>query len=54
MPYAIEKVKGGYRVRNTETNEIHAKRTTMDKAKAQVRLLNMVEHGVKLSKEYIK
>jgi len=45
MPVKIKKVKGGYQVRTP--NEIHAKHTTKEKAEAQERLLNAVEHGFK-------
>ena len=43
MPVHIRKVKGGYRVRTP--NGVHAKRTTLKKARAQARLLNAVDHG---------
>lgn len=43
MPYKIEKCKecgcGTYKVINIKTGKIHAKHTTLQKAKAQVRLL---------------
>lgn len=42
MPYDIFKLKKGqYEVVNTDTGEVHAKQTTLAKAKAQVRLLGM-------------
>jgi len=42
MPYDILKLKKGqYEVVNTDTGEVHAKQTTLAKAKAQVRLLGM-------------
>jgi len=45
MPYAIRKVAGGYRVVNTATGEVKAKRTTKARAERQVRLLHGIEHG---------
>lgn len=42
MPVKITKVKGGYRVKTP--HGIKAKKTTKQKAKAQERLLNAVEH----------
>ena len=45
MPVKIAKVKGGYRV--TTPTSVHAKHTTLAKAKAQKRLLNAVEHDWK-------
>jgi hypothetical protein len=43
MPVSISKKGGGYEVRTP--NKVHAKKTTLKKAKAQERLLNAVEHG---------
>ncbi len=46
MPVTISKVKDdGYKV--STPNSVHAKHTTLAKAKAQERLLNAVEHGWK-------
>jgi len=45
MPVIIKKVRGGYQVRTP--NAVHAKHTTMEKARKQERLLNAVEHGWK-------
>lgn len=46
MPAKIERVgKGEYRV--VTPNAVHAKGTTPQKAKAQQRLLNAVDHGWK-------
>lgn len=42
-PYKITKVKGGVRV--TSPHGTKAKKTTMAKAKRQVRLLQGVKHG---------
>tara|TARA_R110001592_G_scaffold167050_2_gene402368 strand:+ start:118 stop:261 length:144 start_codon:yes stop_codon:yes gene_type:complete len=39
MPYTIRKIKGGYRVKNTRTKRVVAKKTTKTKAKKQIRLL---------------
>jgi hypothetical protein len=49
MPYKVRKLpnKDLYRVYNTETKEIKAYGTTLEKAKAMVRLLNAVNHGWK-------
>jgi hypothetical protein len=41
-----------YRVTNSETKEIKAKETTMEKAKAMVKLLNAVQHGWKPNPNY--
>jgi hypothetical protein len=45
MPVSIKKEDGGYQV--STPNQVHAKHTTLKKAKAQERLLNAVEHGWK-------
>jgi hypothetical protein len=47
MPYSIRKVRNKecYCVKNTITNEIHSKCTTLEKAKSQVRLLQAIKHG---------
>lgn len=46
MPAKIQKnSKGGYSV--STPNGVHAKNTTLAKAKAQQRLLNAVDHGWK-------
>ena len=44
-PVKITKVKGGVRV--STPHGVKAKKTTLGKAKAQVRLLNAIEHGWK-------
>jgi hypothetical protein len=46
MPYTMKRVKGGWRVINTASGKIKAKRTTKAKAKAQLRLLRGIEHGM--------
>jgi hypothetical protein len=44
MPYSIMKnPTGSFSVINTKTGYIHAKNTTEKKAKAQIRLLYMME-----------
>ena len=44
MPYAIKPAgKNLFKVVNTQTGKVHAKATTMTKAKAQMRLLYMKE-----------
>lgn len=45
MPVKIKKTDGGYQV--STPNQVHAKHTTLKKAKKQKRLLNAVEHGWK-------
>ena len=48
MPYSIRKLPGKnkYRVRQMNTGKIVAKGTTLDKAKAQIRFLNVL-HALK-------
>lgn len=44
MPYQIKKVSSTrYQVSNPKTGKIHAKKTTLQKAKSQVRLLTQIE-----------
>lgn len=55
MPYKIRKLPNTSRVRvykhyGTKKMSIVAKRTTLKKAKAQIRLLNAIDHGFKPSK----
>ena len=46
MPYSISpRPNNKFSVSNTETGRIHAKETTLTKAKAQLRLLNALEHN---------
>lgn len=44
MPYIIRKLplKNLYKVVNTITGQVHSNHTTLDKAKAQVRLLHLI------------
>jgi hypothetical protein len=49
MPVKITKVSGGYRV--STPSGVHAKHTTLAKAKAQQRIINASEHGWKPSKK---
>lgn len=44
MPYKIVKLKKGYKVVNRITGKVHAKHTSLLKAKAQIRLMEMKEH----------
>lgn len=46
MPYKIIKLKGRnhYKVINSDTGKVHAKDTTLKNAKAQIRLLGMMEN----------
>jgi len=46
MPYAMTKLKSG-KVKVTGPSGVHAKSTSMKKAKAQIRLMEGVEHGWK-------
>jgi hypothetical protein len=50
MPYSIRKLpnKNLYRVRQKNTGEVLSKATTLNKAKAQVRLLMMI-HRMKMT-----
>ena len=53
MPYEIIKLKkkgDRYKVINKETGNIKAYDTTLKNAKAQVRLLGGIDHGMKLKK----
>jgi hypothetical protein len=50
MPVTIKKKGGKYQV--STPNAVHAKGTTLEKAKGQERLLNAVEHGWKPTKGY--
>lgn len=47
MPFSIRKVpnKNCYRIRNTETGRVHSKCSTLENAKAQLRLLRGIEYG---------
>jgi hypothetical protein len=46
MPYRIRKIKNKnlYSVKNILTGAVKSKATTLKKAKAQVRRLNMIDH----------
>ena len=46
MPAKLKKLKSG-KVQVRTPNGVHAKGTTMAKAKAQQRLLNAIDHGYK-------
>lgn len=53
MPYEINQIANGkYSVINPESNTVHAKETTLKKAKSQVRLLHALDHGWKPFKGY--
>ena len=48
MPYKIVKKSARrYSVINPKNGKIHAKNTTLKRAKSQVRLLNAIDHGFK-------
>lgn len=48
MPYELKKISPRrYEVVNSETGMVHAKHTSLKNAKAQIRLLQAVEHGFK-------
>ena len=45
MPYAIVKNRDGtFKVINKATKQVHAKHTTLEKAKAQIKLMEMMEN----------
>lgn len=48
MPVTIKKVKGGYQV--STPNEVHAKRTTLQKALAQKRIIDAADTGKPIEK----
>lgn len=51
MPATVTKnAKGGYSVRTP--NAVHAKNTSLPKAKKQQRLLNAIDHGFKPDKQF--
>lgn len=50
MPVSIKKKGNKYQVRTP--NMVHAKGTTLEKAKAQERLLNAIDNGWKPKKGY--
>lgn len=50
MPYVIQKIGKKYRVINPENRRVHANGTSLKNAKAQVRLLNGIKHGLILRK----
>jgi len=52
MPVSVKKLDGGYQVKTP--NMVHAKRTSFEKAMAQKRLLNAVEHSDWRPKKKIK
>ena len=43
MPYKMTKIRGGYRVKNTTTGRITARKTTKSKAQRQLRLLRLID-----------
>ena len=48
MPYKIiKKSARRYSVINPKNGKVHAKNTTLKRAKSQVRLLNAIDHGFK-------
>jgi len=45
MPYQILKnTDGSYKVINRDTGRVHAKHTTLENARKQVRLMYMIDH----------
>ena len=55
MPYEIKKLgRGDYEVINTENGKIHAKHTSLTKAKAQIRLLHMVGGNIEGTNDFVK
>jgi hypothetical protein len=53
MPIKVRKVRGKecYQVKNVETGKVHAKCSTKEKALAQKRLLDGLDHGMILKKK---
>jgi len=52
MPYHIKKLPSGkYRVTNTQTKRVLAKKTTKTKAQNQVKLINMLKKKKKKKKK---
>lgn len=47
MPYQIRKSGSGFQVVNRLTEKVHAKHTTKEKAEAQLRLLEAIDHDPK-------
>ena len=46
MPYVIERLPDGkFRVKNSKTGKIHAYHTSLHSAKAQVRLMEAIDHS---------
>jgi hypothetical protein len=44
MPYKLKKLRGNrYSVINPQTKHVYANSTTLDKAKAQIRILHMLK-----------
>jgi hypothetical protein len=49
MPYHLTKhFDGSCSVKNVETGRVHSKHTTPEKAKAQIRLLEGIDHDMKV------
>jgi hypothetical protein len=49
MPYHLTKhCNGSYSVKNVETGRVLSKHTTLEKAKAQIRLLEGIDHDMKV------
>ena len=44
MPYQIKKIGNYYQVKNEDTGQIKAKRTTKTKAMKQIKFLNMIDN----------
>ncbi len=49
MPYQIRKLpnRNCFRVRNPENGRVYSECTSLEKAKAQVKLLRAIDHGFK-------
>ena len=54
MPYKTTKIKGGYKVKNTSTGRVVAKKTTKVKAKKQISLLNSIDKLKQHAKKHTK
>lgn len=52
MPFKVRKLRNKdlYQIKNTKTDEVHSKHSTLENAKKQVRLLYMLEKQKEIDK----
>ena len=50
MPYSIRKVGRYYKVINTLTGKIHSAKTSLPKAKAQIRIMEYFDNNKRIKK----